>query len=185
MQSDRGTPRSEPEWSEHPLAGTFTQTDTDAFRQLSGQSAKGVGVASTRHRGYDSAATVTDYLAVSFDPPTMLVSLDSLSQIAEAVQGSGRWGLSLLSSSQISVADQLSGSGRPLIGQLAQVPTFRREENGVPLIIGSLAWFELRTIAVHEAATHSLFIGEVTAMGSSAGPATRPLMRFRSAYTRL
>lgn len=173
------------EWTEHPLTGDFTDTDTDAFRQLSGQSAKGVGVASTHHRGYDSAATVTDYLAVSYDPPTMLVSLDSLSQIAEAVQGAGRWGLSLLSSSQVSVADQLSGSGRPLIGQLAHVPTFRREENGVPLIIGSLAWFELRTIAVHEAATHSLFVGEVTAMGHSAGPVAGPLVRFRSAYTRL
>lgn len=170
-------------WTEHILSATgATSADQDAYKQLSANAAKGAAVVSAVHRGWDNAVTVTDYLSISYDPPTMVVSLYSLSRIAEALSESERWGLSLLSSEQTGIADTLGQPGTPVVGLLGQIPHFRREPGAPPLISGAIAWFELRTTAMHEVATHTLFIGQVTAMGRAAGYSATPLVRFRSGY---
>lgn len=165
-------------------SGGPDEADRETYKLLGTQAAKGVAVVSAVHRGWDTAVTVTDLLSVSYDPPTMLVSLYSLSRMAEAVAETGAWGISLLAAGQLGVADALGHEGAPLIGLLQNVPHFRREAGAPALIRGALAWFELRTVAAHDAATHTLFVGEVTAMGRGhSGPAT-PLVRFRSGYLR-
>ncbi len=157
--------------------------DQEAYKRLSGEVAKGVAVLSTTHRGRDYAATVTDFLSISFDPPTMLVSVYSLSRLAEAVDAAGRWTLSVLAADQTAVADRLGQPGAPLIGLLDQVPHFRREASAPPAVDGALAWFELRTVSAFEAATHTLFVGEVAWMGRPSTHRPAPLMRFRSTYS--
>ncbi|WP_308467259.1 flavin reductase family protein [Rathayibacter soli] len=188
MQSDA------PKWTEHVLAQTGAtagakQADQDAYKQLSTLVAKGTAIVSAVHRGWDNAATVTDYLSISYDPPTMVVSLYGLSRMAEALEGADRWALSILSSEQRAVADVLSEPGRPLDSLLSQIPHFRRADAAPPLIAGALGWFELRTIAMHEVATHILFVGEVVAMGRTEPTAQEsavrsPLVRFQSGYLR-
>lgn len=181
----RGWPSvpSEPRtWTEHALAAQPTDADRDAYRGYTSAAAKGVAVVSAVQGRWDHAVTVTDYLSVSYDPPTMLVSLYRLSRIAEAVEASGRWGLSILSAQQRPVAERLGEQGGPLDGLLGQTAHFRRQPGGPALIAGALAWFELRTVATHEAATHSLFVGEVTAMGRAAPFGVGPLVRFQSGY---
>lgn len=158
--------------------------DRKLYTVLAGNAARSVAIVSARFRGWDSATTVTDFLSVSYDPPTVLVSLYSLSRMAEAVAASERWGLSLLASDQRAVADALGEEGAPLVGLLDRVPHFRRDASAPALISGSLAWFELRTAASYTAATHTLFVGEVTAMGTDAPGSAAPLVRFRSGYLR-
>ncbi|MEO8907978.1 MAG: flavin reductase family protein [Microbacteriaceae bacterium] len=174
-----------PKWTEHVLAPAGASTaDQDAYKQLSTLVAKGTAIVSAVHRGWDNAATVTDFLSVSYDPPTMVVSLYGLSRMADALAEVDRWGLSILSAEQSAIADTLSEPGRPLPSLLSQIPHFRRADAAPPLIAGALGWFELRTIAQHDVATHVLFVGEVIAMGTAA-PATRaPLVHFRSGYVR-
>jgi len=167
----------------HLPAGRITADDKEFYKRLSGEAAKGVAVLSTTHRGRDYAATVTDYLSVSFDPPTMLVSVYSLSRLAEAIESAGRWSLSLLSSDQTAVADGLGEPGTPLIGLLDQVPHSRPEASSPAIVDGALAWFELRTVASFDAATHTIFVGEVDWMGRPAAHHPRPLVRFRSSYS--
>jgi flavin reductase (DIM6/NTAB) family NADH-FMN oxidoreductase RutF len=156
--------------------------DQDHYKSLSSSAAKGVAVLTAKHRNWDYAAVVTDYLSISYDPPTMLASLYSLSRMVDAVEGSGRWGLSLLTDRQIGIADRLSEPGAPLVGLLDNVPHFRREESGPPYISDALSWFELRTLAAHPAATHTLFIGEVTWMAQALDNGAGPLVRYRSEY---
>lgn len=164
-------------------AGQISPDDQEFYKRLSGEAAKGVAVLSTTNRGKDYAATVTDYLSVSFDPPTMLVSVYSLSRLAEAIESAGRWSLSLLSAGQVAVADGLAEPGAPLIGLLDQVAHSRREASAPPIVDGALAWFELRTVSTFEAATHTIFVGEVTWMARPATHHPRPLIRFRSSYS--
>jgi flavin reductase (DIM6/NTAB) family NADH-FMN oxidoreductase RutF len=174
-----------PSWTERTLGESETTLeDQDAYKLLNASAAKGVAVVSALHRGWDNAVTVTDYLSVSYDPPTMLVSLYGLSRMAEAVAGTGRWGVSVLAADQRAVADALGEEGRPLVGLLGQIPYFRREEGAPALVSGALTWFELRTVAVHEAATHLLFVGEVVAMGTAGSAVQAPLVRFQSGYRR-
>ncbi|GAB2528640.1 flavin reductase family protein [Paramicrobacterium agarici] len=154
----------------------------DSYRMLSGRAAKGVAVVSTVVGRYDHATTVTDYLSVSYDPPTMLVSLYGLSRTAEAVDEAGRWALSLLASDQRTIADELGELGAPLRGLLARTPHWRRELGAPAIIDGCVAWFECRTTAVHDAATHTLVVGEVVAMGRSDDHDATPLVHYRSEY---
>ncbi|MCX7520657.1 flavin reductase family protein [Microbacterium sp. STN6] len=171
-------------YTEHLVREPAGLDDQDEYRRLSTSAAKGVAVVTAVHRGWDHAVPVTDYLSVSYDPPTMLVSLYGLSRIAEAVSESGRWALSLLASDQRRVAERLSDQGGPLDGLLRTTPHQRREEGAPAIITGALAWFELRTVATHEAATHLLFVGEVVAMGRSRELGGMPLVHYQSGYTR-
>jgi len=164
-----------------------SQADIDEYRRLSSEQASGVAVVSTLWRGRDYAATVSSYLSVSYDPPTMLVSLYEGSRITEAVAGSGRWALSLLNGSQQRTANWLASPGAPVEGMLAQTPFRRGEATGSAIMDGSLAYFELETTAVHEAATHLLVVGTVVAMGAGdAGVAgLSPLVHYGADYRRL
>lgn len=178
----QGTPA---EWSEHLVASPPTDADRDAYRSHTAATAKGVAIVTAVHGRWDHAVPVTDYLSVSYDPPTMLVSLYSLSRIAEAVEASGRWALSVLSAEQRDVAERLGEQGAPLDGLLGQTAHYRRAPGSPVLIAGAISWFELRTVSTHEAATHTLFVGEVTAMGRATGFGAAPLVRFQSGYLRV
>jgi flavin reductase (DIM6/NTAB) family NADH-FMN oxidoreductase RutF len=182
MPADAPKPTQRPITQHLVAPGGASEADQDAYKLLSTTAAKGVAVVTAVHRGWDNAVTVTDYLSVSYDPPTMVVSLYALSRMAEALAETGRWGLSLLAADQRAVADVLGEQGSPLDALLRQIPHFRREDGAPPLIAGALSWFELRTTAMHEAATHLIFVGEVVAMGRAAPGTRAPLVRFQSGY---
>ena len=164
-----------------------SDADVDLYRRLSADIAAGVGVVSTTLRNRDYAATVTGFLSVSYDPPTMLVSLYAESRIGEAVEEAGVWALSLLSGKHQGAANWLASPGTPLQGLLAQVPFRRGPATGSAILDGALAYFELRTVSVHQAATHLIIVGQVLSMGTGAAPAEAPdpLIHFGSSYRRL
>lgn len=164
-----------------------SEEQVDRYRVLASEHASGVGVVCARHRGKDFAATVTAFADVSYDPPTMLVCLYDMGRICEAVESSGTWTLSLLNSSQKSIATWLASPGNPVEGLLDQVPFQRTEHSGVPVIDGCLSWFELETVSTHTAATHTVVVGRVVAMGrgQGAGPAEKPLVHFAREYRTL
>lgn len=164
-----------------------SQESIDLYRTLSADVASGVAVVSTRLRKRDYAATVTGHLSVSYDPPTMLVSLFDGARIADAVSDAGVWGLSLLGSPHQGTANWLASPGTPLQGLLNQVPYRRGPATESVIIDGALAFFELRTVQIHQAATHLLVVGEVVSMGRDAtGAQTQdPLVHYASSYHRL
>lgn len=164
-----------------------SEDDVALYRGFSADAASGVAVVSTVLRGRDYAATVSGFLSVSYDPPTMLVSLYAESRIAEAVTTSGSWALSLLGNRHEGVANWLASPGTPLEGLLAQVPYRRGPATGAAVVDGSLTYFEMKSTAVHTAATHLIIVGAVVAMGSIAAgtDAMDPLIHFGSSYRRL
>ncbi|WP_341392722.1 flavin reductase family protein [Arthrobacter sp. G119Y2] len=168
-------------------APEVTEEAINSYRLLSADIASGVAVVSTRLRGRDYAATVSGFLSVSYDPPTLLVSLYAESRIAEAVVESGTWALSLLSARQRGTANWLASPGSPLEGLLSQVDYGRGPVTEAAVIEGCIAWFEVRTTSVTTAATHQLVVGEVVAMGrrASAEDEADPLVHFASAYAGL
>lgn len=158
--------------------------DIEVYRALAADIASGVAVVATRHGKHDIAATVTGYLDVSYDPPTMLVSLYADGRICEAVDDAGFWTLSLLARGHRGIANWLASPGTPTFGLLKQVPFRRAPGTGSAVIDGALAWFELRTVATHPAATHLVVIGQVEAMGRGAesGAFDDPLVHFSREY---
>lgn len=164
----------------------------ERYRLLSSYAASGVAVVSARAGERDYAATVSAWFSVSYDPPTMLVSLFELSRIAEAIADSGTWALSLLNRDQEQVAKWLSSPGAPVEGLFNQVPHHRGPQTDAAIIDGAIAWFELRTVDVHLAATHQLVVGRVLSQGRPASQETDvaaasrdPLIHYASRYRRL
>ncbi|MFC8304741.1 flavin reductase family protein [Specibacter sp. NPDC057265] len=157
------------------------------YRRLSAEQAGGVGVVSTRVNNRDYTATVSSFLSVSYDPPTLLLSLYTESRIAQAIMQSGTWALSLLSTHQKAQANWLASPGTPLEGLLNQIDFRRGPATGNVVLAGCLAFFEAETSAIHEAATHSLVVGSVVAMGEDIEPAqlASPLVHYGQEYRRL
>ncbi|MFQ4148139.1 flavin reductase family protein [Arthrobacter sp. LAPM80] len=164
-----------------------TRDQIDEYRRLSAEHASGVAVISTVLRNRDHAATVSAYLSVSYDPPTLLVSLYAESRIALAVAESKSWALSLLTAEQKAAANWLASPGTPIEGLLSQIDFRRGPATGNAVIAGALAFFEVETTAIHEAATHMLVVGKVVSMGEDASW-TRdlsPLIHYGGDYRRL
>lgn len=125
--------------------------------------------------------TANSLTSVSLEPPLVLVCVRQDSGWHEAVISSGIWGVSLLPVSGRPAASWLSTGGRPLYGQLAQIP-HHRGELGVALVDDALATLECRTRDLHEAGDHTIVVGDVV---SSRADARRddPLVYYRSRYT--
>ncbi|KAA9392916.1 flavin reductase [Kocuria coralli] len=146
---------------------------SDAYRGLAEELASGVAVVAARHRNRDHAVTVTGWLDVSWDPPTMAVSLFEEARICEAVEQAPSWTLSVLHRGQQGIASWLASPGNPVDGLLNTVAFRRTEYSGTVVIDESLAWFEVVTEQIHTAATHRLIVGRVVAMGRGRAPGGR------------
>ncbi|MDO5619725.1 flavin reductase family protein [Kocuria sp.] len=165
-----------------------TERFADTYRVLAAELASGVAVVAARHRNRDHAVTVTGWLDVSWDPPTLAVSLFEEARICEAVEASGSWTLSVLNSEQQGLATWLASPGNPVEGLLTNVAYQRLSdqdrpgEQGPIVISDSLAWFHVETRAIHAAATHRIVVGEVTSMGrgvhASHADFARPLIHW-------
>jgi len=164
-----------------------TQNDIDEYRRLSAEQAAGVGIVSTAWQGRDYAATVSAFLSVSYDPPTLLVSLYAESRIAQAVAGAGKWALTLLTADQQRQANWLASPGTPLEGLLSQIPFRRGPVTGSAVVDGGLAFFELETTSVHDEATHLIVVGKVLSMGTGVPwhPGLSPLVHYAGDYRKI
>ena len=159
----------------------------EEYRRLSAEQGTSVAIVSTRLHKRDYAATVSAYLSVSYDPPTLLVSLYAESRIAVAVAESGTWALSLLTAEQKAQANWLASPGTPIEGLLSQVDFRRGPVTGNAVIAGALVYFEVETTDILTAATHLLVVGQVVSMGEDA-PWTKdlsPLIHYGGDYRRL
>ena len=154
----------------------------DAYRGLAAEISRSVAVLTCLRAGKPQAITVDSFLDVSWDPPTMAVSVYSGSRMMEALERADSWALSVLSAQQKGTAQWLGEPGQPLHGVLDPVPTFR-SPGGLPIVAEAPVWFELALTQRLEVATHTLIVGEVRACGTAGARGTgRPLIRFGEGY---
>lgn len=162
------------------MRGNGVPVDPDGFRAALGRLAGGVTIISTVADAHDHAMTANAIASVSLEPPLILVCIETASRFHEAVLDAGVWSVSILGRSQRPAAQWLSTPGRPLVGQLDQIP-HTRGGNGVVLIAGSLATLECETFAVYPAGDHSIVLGSVTALTLADEPEDA-LVYYRSRY---
>jgi flavin reductase (DIM6/NTAB) family NADH-FMN oxidoreductase RutF len=163
-----------------PHAGGHLTPDSTAFRQVMSRLATGVTVVTTVADSLDHAMTANAVTSVSLAPLLVLVSVDRTTRFHEALAGVEHFGISVLPASAVATARWLATSGRPLAGQLDDVP-HHRGASGVALLDGALATVECRVWARYDGGDHELVLGEVTAMDRPDADAD-PLLYFRSGY---
>jgi len=129
----------------------------NAMRQLTG----GVSVI-TAGRGRDvSGMTVTSVSSLSVDPPALIVSVNRESSSWPLVKRYGFFGVNILTSDQIDIAERFTGKG-----ELKGADRFARARwitraSGVPLLVGALAAIDCEVEDIVERHSHAIVIGRV------------------------
>lgn len=140
----------------------------DALRDALARVAGAVSVLATRDGDGYRGLTLTSLTSVSLEPPLVLVSLDRLAQTRDLVLESGGFSVSVLSRAHDFLADRFSGRA-PVVDRSWREVSHFLTPGGLPVLEGSLAWFECRVAQVHEAGDHDLVVGAVEACGTGPG----------------
>lgn len=156
----------------------------EVLRRVASRFATGVTVVTTAGGGTVHGMTANGFATVSLDPLLVLVSVDRRAGMHALLDATGVFAVSVLAAHQEDLsrwfASPRRGTGPD---QFAEVACAAAPVTGAPVLRGSLAWFDCRVTAAHEAGDHTLFIGRVEAM--NAEDDGDPLVFFRGAYHRL
>jgi flavin reductase (DIM6/NTAB) family NADH-FMN oxidoreductase RutF len=129
----------------------------NAMRQLTG----GVSVI-TAGKGRDiSGTTVTSVSSLAVDPPSLIVSLNRESSSWPLVKRYGFFGVNILASDQIDVAERFTGKGGLKGADRFAGERWITRASGVPLLDGALAAIDCEVEDIVERHSHAIVIGRV------------------------
>lgn len=138
-----------------------------------GQFATGVAIVTTRG---PAGLTTNAFCSLSLDPMLVLVCLDVESRTLAAVRAERRLAVNVLAAEQHDVAVRFAGKA-------AHAEKFRevewREEAGVPVLEGAVAWVAGRVLELIPGGDHVIAI---TAAEAFAAPGGDPLVFHAGAY---
>ena len=148
----------------------------NAMRQLTG----GVSVI-TAGRGRDiSGMTVTSVSSLSVDPPALIVSINREASSWPLVKRYGFFGVSILTSDQIDIAERFTGKGGLKSADRFAGAGWTTRASGVPLLVGALAAIDCEVEDIVERHSHAIVIGRVLDVAVS--PRTAALAYWQGRY---
>ena len=149
--------------------------DEAAFKNAMSHFASGVTIVTTEHEGKSFGMTVASFASLSLHPPLVLVCIEKSVKTHDAIAGSGKFGVSILSSTQQEVSSRFASRAEDKFSGVA----VRRGKLGLPLIAGALTTVECSVENSLPGGDHTIFIGKVVDAQTSEGA---PLVYFRSGY---
>ena len=117
--------------------------DEQAIKRISALFAAGVTVVTTVHQGEFHGLTVSAYMTVSWDPPLVLVSIQTLNETCDYIKDSGVFAVTFLSERQEFLSERFAGRA-PLVNLRFDGVPHRIEATGAPILEGGLAWLDCR-----------------------------------------
>lgn len=164
---------------------TSLQTDASpgpveqhVYRDVVGRFTSGVTVITTVVEGKRFGTTASAVSSLSMDPPMLLICLNKTSETRQAIVEAGAFAVNVLSEGQVGLAARFASKGDDKFSGV-QVTEGR---SGVPILDGSLATMECRTVETVVGGTHTVFLAEVVAAGAEE---LEPLTYFRGKFGRL
>lgn len=164
---DRPGPAEAPRAAEGaPGTATEGAVDALALRRALGSFGTGVTVVSTRAAdGRPVGVTANSFNSVSLDPPIVLWSLRRQSPSLAAFDHSGRFVVNVLAVGQVELSRRFASPQADRFEGVAH----RAGLAGLPVLEGSTASFECRTVQRLEVGDHILFLGRVEAFAHQPG----------------
>lgn len=148
------------------------------FRTALRKFASGITVVTVAHEGQLHGMTASSFSSVSLEPPLVLVCLAKTSRTRDLVRLSGFFAVNILAADQGEIARAFARQGaKPFDG----IP-HRTGVHGTPLLDGTIAALQCRTVEMHEAGDHDVVVGEVDEATSASGA---PLLYYDGAYRRV
>ena len=151
------------------------------FREAMSSLASGVVIVTSWLGGRPWGTTVTSFVSVSAEPPTILVSLCSETTSARAIDDAGAFGASILGRQHWAAARHGAAPGAAKFLERFTDPSHLGLN---PSIAGALAHLDCDVVERVEVADHTIFIGRVRAARVAADRGA-PLLYFRRAYRTL
>lgn len=148
------------------------------FRAAMSGLASTVNLVTARRGGERIGRTVTSMLSLSANPPTILISIDIVSRLADLIAKTNGFSLAMLADDQSGLADAFAG----------RVPAAERFDSGKwsewpsghPMLLGAVTAFDCDVTGAIETGTHVLFAGAIIEAETSTG--RQPLLWQRHAY---
>jgi flavin reductase (DIM6/NTAB) family NADH-FMN oxidoreductase RutF len=128
-----------------------------AMRQLTG----GVSVITAGRGRHVSGMTVTSVSSLSVDPPALIVSINRESSSWPLVKRYGFFGVNILTSDQIDIAERFTGRGGLKGADRFAGVRWMTRASGVPLLVGALAAVDCEVEEIVERHSHAIVIGRV------------------------
>jgi flavin reductase (DIM6/NTAB) family NADH-FMN oxidoreductase RutF len=150
----------------------------DELRALMRRFPAGVAVVTVDANGERLGLTVGTFMALSFKPPLVGISIAREAALHELLREAGGFAISLLASGQDAVAQHFA-RGVPPIAHWHGIET-REGAHGPPLIERALGWLECSVWAEWAAGDHTVFAGEV--LSAELGEAQLPLLYLDRRY---
>jgi flavin reductase (DIM6/NTAB) family NADH-FMN oxidoreductase RutF len=148
--------------------------DARLFRSVMGQFATGVTVITFLADGRPGGMTANAFMAVSLEPPLILISIRSMSRVNRFIECGTRFGVNILAENQLGVCAHFAGKA----AQDIEFAVICRD--GFPMLATGLAHLGVRAVDVHQAGDHLLYVSEVEYM--RLGEQRRPLVFFGGNY---
>ena len=144
------------------------EVSSDEFRGAMRHLAGGVSVI-TAGRGRDiSGMTVTSVSSLSVEPASLIVSLNRESSSWPLVKRYGFFGVNILTSDQIDIAERFTGKGGLKGADRFTGAKWTTRASGVPLLADALAAIDCEVEDVVERHSHAIVIGRVLDVAVSA-----------------
>ncbi len=133
--------------------------DGTEFRATISAMASSVTVVTSGRGDQRIGRTVTSMLSLSANPPTLLVSIDIMSRLADVIAKQGSYSLALLADDQAAVANAFAGRIEP--ADRFETASWSTWPSGNPMLLGAVTAFDCEVVGSIETGTHVLFAGAV------------------------
>jgi flavin reductase (DIM6/NTAB) family NADH-FMN oxidoreductase RutF len=155
--------------------------DPREFRNAIGCFATGITVITTIDRdGHPVGLTANSFTSLSLDPPMVLFCLDRKVASFDSFQKDSSFNVNILGADQEDISNRFAKSGSEKWNGFE----FDPGHNSCPLLPGSIASFECRTVELFVGGDHVIVTGEVTSMVAAEGDPD-PILYYRGRYMRL
>lgn len=144
--------------------------------------ASGVSIVTTRTPNGWAGVTVSSVCSVSADPPSLLVCINRLSRLAQAVVASGVFCVNLLSDEQQALSELFAGRAPAPEGDRFGAASWLPLETGAPALKGALVAFDCALAQEVGWGSHHVLIGDVRNVVRGGG---RPLVYCDRGYGRV
>lgn len=127
------------------------------MRRSIGRFLTGVAVVTADSGEEQVGMTINSLTSISLDPPILMISLNFDTRTGNAIEASGAYAISILSTKQEPVARQFATRG----GARFEVGHFDTTPAGLPVVTDALAQLECRVVEKLTVGDHRVLFGQV------------------------
>ncbi|MCC6454292.1 MAG: flavin reductase family protein [Caldilineaceae bacterium] len=140
--------------------------DPQDFRTTMAQWASGVTIVTSVHNGQRVGITASSFSSLSLEPARVLICVAKRLYTHQVILESQVFAVNILAATQQELGLRFAGLLPEAADRFAGIDVFTAE-TGSPLLPDVLGWLDCRLYAAYDGGDHTIFVGEVVALGAA------------------